>query len=36
MDFLYPQLILPSPLPTPHAVDEPPEFLKANIEYIAS
>jgi len=36
MDFLYQQLILPSPLPTPHVVDVPLEFLEANIGYVAS
>jgi len=36
MDFFHPQLILPSPWPAPHTVDEPLEFLEANIEYVAS
>jgi len=35
-DILHQQLILPSPLPTSHVVDEPLEFFEANIEYVAS
>ena len=35
-DFLHQQLVLPSPLPTPHVIDMPPEFLEANVGYIAS
>ena len=35
-DFPHQQLVLPSPSPIPHVVDAPPEFLEANIGYVAS
>ena len=36
MDFLYRRLTFLFLLPTPHIVGEPPEFLVADIEHVAS
>jgi len=35
-DFLYPRVKPPSPSPTPHIIDEPPEFLVVGIKHVAS